>query len=361
MPFVSSDADGVPSMTCQTASLDISKVCPHNLFQWWMGEQLFSTPSSLIDEATNGEPFLKIGVGALIKGSCPACDSTDNYRFNSPYEFAERPQWRIIKSDRNLLSMEHEAIVKHYGYRLHRDIVIDRNVLAVTSILTNRGTKAFQTAHYSHNFFTCDGIPIREGYSLEMDMSGDKNPLYEEPGVIGSWAMPLQNFARVGRHKDHVSVDVARPLEDDTRIKAEFVKDKASKGSYSLSGCGVSVTSELPEVQSGELLMYAYNLYMEQGTFSPEPQILIQLEPGASTSWTQRLVIEDTQKAAGPPDSLFGLRSMSLLPAHAPDAGKMLPAVMMLLIAASFLVMVGKTRHSTRRSTYRPIPDVPRQ
>jgi len=106
-------------------------------------------------EARNGEPFLKIGVGALIKGSCPSCDSTDNYRFNSPYEFAELPQWHVLQSTKNVLAIQHEAVLKHHGYRLHKDVVLDNNVLLVTSTLTNLGEQPFATAWYSHNFFTC--------------------------------------------------------------------------------------------------------------------------------------------------------------------------------------------------------------
>lgn len=310
-------------------------------------------------EARNGEPFLKIGVGALIKGSCPVCDSTDNYRFNSPYEFAELPQWRIIRSDPSVLSMEHEASVRHYGYRLHKDIVLDGNVLVVTSILTNLGIRPFQTAYYSHNFFTCDGIPIRQGYGLDLDLSAEKEgSLYEEPGVIGSWAKPLDSFARVTGDKHHVSIEVTRPLEGDTRIKAEFAKDLGSKGSFTLHGCGASIKSDLPEVKNGELSMYAYNLYLEKGTFSPEPQILIELQPGESKSWSQRLVIEDTHKFPDP-EPKFDLRSMSLLPAHLENAWKVLPGLMVVLIAAASVV-IGKLLQSSRRTAYLQIPDVQR-
>lgn len=309
-------------------------------------------------EARNGEPFLKIGVGALIKGSCPTCDSTDNYRFNSPYEFAELPQWRIIKSDKTVLSMEHEAVVKSYGYRLHKDIVLDGNILVVTSILTNLGSRAFQSAYYSHNFFTCDGTPIREGYRLDLDISGNKGSLYEEPGVIGSWAVPLDSFAGVKSYKNHVMVEVNRPLEGDTRIKAEFVKDTSSRGSFTLHGCGASIRSELPEVQSGELPMYAYNLYLEKGTLSPEPQVLIHLEPGESISWSQRLVIEDESETDSSTQNLLGLRSMSLIPKDSVDAWKVLPCVLMVLIASSLMVAGRKVPHNARRSAYRPIPDV---
>ena len=52
------------------------------------------------DTAKAGEPFLKIGVGALIKGSCPACSWKDDdvYKFNSPYKFFRPPSWKVLSS-----------------------------------------------------------------------------------------------------------------------------------------------------------------------------------------------------------------------------------------------------------------------
>ena len=66
------------------------------------------------DEAQAGDPFLKIGVGKLLKGSCKACNATDvsagGYRFNSPYEFAEEPVWTVVKDRRPYhYVLEHEA------------------------------------------------------------------------------------------------------------------------------------------------------------------------------------------------------------------------------------------------------------
>ena len=311
-------------------------------------------------EARNGEPFLKIGVGALIKGSCPSCDSTDNYRFNSPYEFAELPQWHVLQATKNILAIEHEASLKHHGYRLHKDIVLDNNVLLVTSVLTNLGSKAFSTAWYSHNFFTCDGIPIREGYGLDLNIRGQRGTLYEEPGVIGSWAVPLQAFASVKEYPGHVEVDVYRPLEGGTRIKAEFVNDGSSDGGFVLHGCDTSIRNEFPDVQRGVLPMYAYNLYLEKGTFSPEPQLLIHLEPGASTSWTQRIVFEDD--ADDPTMSqrreIFGLRMISLTDLSPEDAWKLLPAMVIVVLAVSSLFISSRSSRNSRRLFYSQIPDV---
>lgn len=317
------------------------------------------------DEARSGEPFLKIGVGKLIKGSCPACDSTDNYRFNSPYEFAELPQWHVLQSTSNVLSMEHQAVVKSHGYKLHKNIVLNNNEILVTNILTNLGSEPFSTAWYAHNFFTCDATPVREGYGVDLHIRGQRGTgtrLFEEPGVIGSWAVPLQQFATVKEYRDHVSVDVFRALEDSTRIKAEFTKDSASRGEFSLHGCGTSIKNNFPEVMRGDLPMYAYNLYLEKGTISPEPQLLIQLNPGGSTSWTQRLLIEDTANPDEPKKKthlLFGIRSISLTDSlNSDNTWKLLPVCIIVSLTLLTLIVSGRASERHRRARYSQIPDI---
>lgn len=315
-------------------------------------------------EARNGEPFLKIGVGALIKGSCASCDSTDNYRFNSPYEFAELPSWTVVQSTPDVVSMEHEARVNNFGYRLHKNVVLKNKELLVTTILTNLGQETFSTAWYSHTFFTCDGMPISDGYGLNLDIRGQRGTLFDEPGVIGSWAQPIQDFATVKQYQDHVTVDVVRPLEDKTRIKAEFTKDSASKGGFTLHGCGTSITTDFPEVMLGKVPVYAYNLYLEKGTFSPEPQLLIHLEPGATKSWTQRLLIEDTEqtKSKKKPHLLFGgLRSISLTNSlSSKNVWKLAPAFLVVFVALLAMLVTGRSADSHRRRqrlAYSQIPD----
>jgi hypothetical protein len=251
-------------------------------------------------EAKNGESFLKIGVGELIKGTCPTCDSSEDYKFNSPYLFAKEPDWTMPAATENSVTLEHKAVMEDrgFGYDLKKVIALDGATLTVTSTLTNLGTAPFSTAWYSHNFFTCDSKGTGPGYSVDLNIKGKRDEIYEEPGTW-SWATPLEKYARVDENiADKVHVDMSREMEPGVRIKAEFVDDNATNGGFKIRACGVSIESDIPQVSAGGLPMYAYNLYIERGTLSPEPQILIHLEPGKSSTWTQRLVIADETKAS---------------------------------------------------------------
>ena len=311
------------------------------------------------DEAGVGDPFLKIGVGKLLKGSCRACNATDEsaggYRFNSPYEFAEEPVWRVVKDRRPYhYVLEHEATLgqagghgegeaegKHhprhhhndgpeFGYRLRKSLRVDGRVLSVTSTLTNLGRNRFATPWYSHHLFTCDGIGVGPAgaYGLDLEVRPSTDPRTGRVRYNDSpWAAPISEYADVQavKHEDEredtwfdfvspagwwrtketrrtTQITITKEVEEGVKIKAELPNDGGrSRGSFVMHGCGVSVAESIPELhdkirpsgeaQKSDMTMYAYNVYIERGTLSPEPVYLIELDGGASISWTQRVEI----------------------------------------------------------------------
>ena len=315
-------------------------------------------------EANIGQSFLKIGVGELIKGSCPECDFTGIYKFNSPYQFAKEPVWTMNQPSGNVVILEHEAELNRYGYRLQKTITLEDNVLSVTSTLTNLGADAFRTAWYSHHFFNCDAEPIGPGYSLELDLKESRAQLFEEPGLSG-WTVPLRNYAKVRQEHDFIDVSFIRYVEDGARIKAEFLKDDQTTGGFTLHGCGVSIREDIPEVQKdpgATPSMYAFNVYVEQSTLSPEPQILIHLERGASASWTQRLEFGDDvyiEEWAQAPIESFSLKTIgdSVDPSHGVDAANVIGGVAIVVAAVGLAGVFVRGRWWSRRSSYTPIED----
>ena len=68
----------------------------------WGAEGLSSNGVLGYSEAGAGGSFLKLGVGALRKGSCPGCNGTDAgdlYRFNRPYRHVTAPEWRLVEAN----------------------------------------------------------------------------------------------------------------------------------------------------------------------------------------------------------------------------------------------------------------------
>ena len=310
-------------------------------------------------EAKNGESFLKIGVGELIKGSCATCDSTDDFKFNSPYRFASQPVWRLKKyKETNSIALSQEAVLNQYGYTIRKEIQLNDDELLVKSTLTNIGRVPFATAWYSHHFFTCDNHPVGKGLGVDLDLAASGGN-YDEPGTW-FWSTPIENYATITPKEDVVSVEMNRGVERNVRIKAEFSKNEQTHGTFTLHGCETSIRESIPEVGTeGGVSMYAYNLYIESGAFSPEPQIYMHLWPGQSISWTQRLEFNDYD------ESLEGFKMKDFVKAGIAPTDKT-PSlrwfdrafIAFALTAACFAFCVQIAwKQRLERSNYSPIPD----
>jgi len=205
---------------------------------------------------------------------------------------------------------------------------LEDDVLLVTTTLTNLGMKAFSTAWYSHHFFSCDGSLIGPGYEVEIGLKGSHNShgsvilgegrmsgIYEEPN-LASWSKKLQLYAQVTPYESTIHVDMIHAVQPGTRIKAEFLQDEAT-GSFGLKACGTSIQESIPELQktaNDPVSMYGFNLYIEEGTMSPEPQILVHLKPSHSKTWSQRIVFEDADLSLIPETESF--RNSNPVPAN---------------------------------------------
>jgi hypothetical protein len=303
-------------------------------------------------DAKSGESFLKIGVGELIKGQCRDCDSADDYKFNSPYQFANRPVW-TMEQDENRVTLKHQAALNENGYKLRKDITLVDNKLLVKTTLSNIGRVPFTTAWYSHHFFTCDNTPVGRGYGVHLNLTGTGGN-FQEPGTW-DWSTPLQTYAHVKSTPEAVSVDMHRLVEDNVKIKAEFDKDDTSNGGFILRACGTSIEEKIPEIGTpGGPLMYAFNLYIESGTFSPEPQILIHLSPGETTSWTQRLIFTDDDASPSQPRTMFNLKTIASTP---DSSGIYNTGFLVYMLVVSTLVFLVQFSWNRRRNAYTPIPD----
>lgn len=321
------------------------------------------------ETAKVGEPFLKIGVGALIKGSCPDCSKDDNgdYKFNSPYKFYRPPSWRFLSSPGvNEVTFVSEEILGDFGYRIQKTTRLDGDILTVRSILTNLGKKQFTTPWYSHHFFTGDDDPVGPGYVLDLGLAefGLQNPVpqFKQPG-LGSWSEDINDYANVTMARDgSISMKIKKIIPAGTRLKADFLDENTqtlTDGSFTVRAPnGISVSESIPELQTNSRnpFIYAYNVYAERGTISPEPMLLLYLNPEETTFWTQRLKFSATEKSTG---------SLSFLSMFATKAWE-IPFnssgfAFMFLVACLGVVVASYTRStgSRRRFDYSSVPDHP--
>ena len=321
------------------------------------------------DTAKVGDPFLKIGVGALIKGSCPDCvgDDAQVYQFNSPYKFYRTPKWSVLPSPgANEISLVSEESLGDYGYRIQKTVRLDGNILTVRTILSNAGKKQFTTPWYSHHFFTADEAPLGPGYGLDLGLSefGLKSGtvVYKQPG-LGAWSGEMSDYVDVVAAKDgSITMNVKKSIPDGVRLKANFLDENMpilTDGSFTLRAPnGISVYERIPELQtqSRNPFIYMYNVYLEKGTLSPEPMLLLYLQPGETASWTQHLKFSAFDKN-GSASFLSMISNTALQPRHPGSF-----AAMFLIIACCSMAISLYLRSplSKRRSgQYTPILDYP--
>ena len=327
------------------------------------------------DTAKVGEPFLKIGVGALIKGSCPDCTAGDDgsyqYKFNSPYKFYRPPSWKVLPSpDPNELTFVSEESLGDVGYRIQKTIRLDGSVLTVRSLLSNLGKKQFTTPWYSHHFFTGEQDPVGPGYKLDLGVSEyalqTPTPVFKQPG-LGSWSKDINDYVNVSMARDgSISMELKKVISEGVRLKAEFLDENIitlTDGTFTLHAPnGISVSEKIPELQtqSRNPFIYAYNVYMERGTISPEPIILLYLQPGETTVWTQNLKFSSDRNPAFASlfTRMFPYSKAWQIPAvHGFSFGSM----MVFIAACCAMVAASYFTGSRRRSDYTPIPDEPQQ
>jgi len=233
-------------------------------------------------EAADGEPFLKVGVGQLLKGS--ATPPADDYSPFSSYTLATFPKWHVRTfPSSNTVEMSQEALLPHgkWGYRLTKLVTARMHEIIIETELTNIGSRAFSMPHYSHNFLSVDNLPIGPPLQVALvpDVMSRNEPLVagRNDGSVFFSPSAANAFA------------VTQTLSSKAKVKFEFLgaANVLANSSWRASfGSRLTVSSQ-EDVQ--RLPLYAYNLYAERTTLSPEPMQLISLGPGQQTSWRRQV------------------------------------------------------------------------
>jgi len=212
------------------------------------------------DEAKPGEPFVKIGVGLLLKGA----DAT--YGFWRPYPFAKPPAWQVT-SGPDWVEFKQEVSHDGWGYvwtkRIH--LVAGTPTLAIAYRLENTGTKAINTLFYCHNFITLDDDPVGPNYRIAFPFD-----------------VTLRKDARgklKAKGKEIVLTDVLKNesawavLEGGTGK----VEDNQVLLANRRTGTAVSIQGDQPLAE--------WRFFAESTAACPEPFLRIQLAPGQEKVW----------------------------------------------------------------------------
>ena len=222
--------------------------------------QAEDTPDHDFLRVNEGDPFLRLGVGLLMKTG-----GGEFVRF-STYPIVDASGWTFTESPRRMSFQHSGSSPTGMSYRFHKVVSVEENAprLSLLHRIENTGKIPIGTRHYYHNFFCMDGI--HPGPSLEL-------ALPVAPAVQLAAQSPLAVSG--------TTVSLLRRLDANERI---FVKLLDTRATYALeirqraTEFGVSISSDQ---QLSSLL-----LWINDRVFCPEPYIDIRVEPGEDFTWS---------------------------------------------------------------------------
>lgn len=225
------------------------------------GEFDLETSPPGFEEAGIGEPFVKIGVGALIK-------SEAIYRFYVHHKIAALARTVVDWKTDSASFVQTLAPVNGYGYKLQVKVAVSGRTLTMDWSLTNTGTKPWVTEHYLHNSFAFDNDGLKPGTVVVFPFDFETKGLDAEQ-------------VRVGR-EIRLAVESPKQVNIVIGYPAGYVGPNALRVWSPTTGLTIDCTTSIP---GAWINLHASSLYV-----CPEQFILIRLQPGQSLAWQRTYI-----------------------------------------------------------------------
>ncbi len=214
--------------------------------------------------AKTGEPFYKIGVGALEKPE-PKLDAEgerEPYGFAKRYRILKPAPWTVTRGPTHILSVQEMKGERGWGWRLAKrvEILEGGGGFVVAYALTNTGTKRIATDHYSHNFIRIDDVPVGPDYRVLLPFGPTVAKMTGTLRVEGRALMPGP--------KAWATLEGFGPTAADNAATVVCTK----------TGASLALRTDRP------LAKYAF--YAEPTAICPEPFVELDVPPGEAVRWT---------------------------------------------------------------------------
>ena len=213
-------------------------------------------------DANQGEHFLKIGVGSLLKENQVPYNFLNRFK-NEPLVFD------VVQSVETQLDFKTKStLVGGIQILYNKQLSISENQLTIDYFLKNIGEKSFSTEEYCHNFLAIDQHGVSADYQLKFDF--ELNPGLFSKYINPEGLMVLSSDSISWKHK---------PLYD--FFIAGLSGSQPRKASWTLTNKREKVgVSEQTDFEISKI-----NLWGNGHVISPELFHQISLAPGEETSW----------------------------------------------------------------------------
>ena len=214
------------------------------------------------EEAKEGEPFLKLGIGLVARGKRP------EYFFFEALPVAERFRWEVTVAGRAATFVQAGKAFRGTAYRYEKRIALDPEepLLRIEHALTNTGEKAIETDQYCHNYFRFGDAPPGPDYLVEMEFPLECIMPLNPPMVVEGKSV---TFSEVLKGAAYCRFKGQTPT---AKAHAFRVRNKAN-------GLEVEVGGDFP------ISYVAY--YADALAASPEAFCAIAVKPGETFRWTR--------------------------------------------------------------------------
>ena len=216
------------------------------------------------DAAKPGQPFLKIGVGRLLR------EDEKPYRFSHRYRVSA---WAPvgIESKPNVLTASTSDALGSYGYRSVKQYQVnaEETTLVIAYELGNTGEKAFRFDHYNHNWFRMGDEPIGQAYRLDLGFPVERKSA-EWYRLLGS------------------SILIERPVTKGVYFPS--VQAATAEDNWFQIFCDPTNQSVLVK---GDFALTRFALYADERGLCPETFLETTVQPGQSVRWTRTYEFRD--------------------------------------------------------------------
>jgi hypothetical protein len=206
-------------------------------------------------EAKVGEPFVRIGVGAVRKPDEKA------YRRFETYEIVD-PGKRTMRRGKDWIEFGHQISAAGYAYDYRKTIHLQKAGFTIVHVLKNTGAKPIDTLVYNHNFFVIDKEVVGPDMAIRFAWTPKPDKPFANGGEISGQEVRYTKELQTGQT---VSADLSGFGPFDFRIENK----KAL--------AGVRITGDQPLTK-----LYFWSI---RTVACPEPYVRIVVAPKTQYRW----------------------------------------------------------------------------
>jgi len=212
------------------------------------------------DEASPGDRFVRIGVGAIQKPEEP------RYRQFSTYEIADTGKWTVNKRPDAVEFIHQLGDSNGYAYEYRKTVSIRGDSLTLDHRLRNTGRKTISTTVYDHDFFMIDNQPTSQDFLVRFTFEPKPvSPLNDLVEIRGREFVYLREFQPRQSFQTELTGFGTSARDYDFRVENRKV------------GVGVRQTGDRP--------LSKINVWAPRTTVCPEGFIDLRVDPGRETTW----------------------------------------------------------------------------